>query len=86
MTFGVYSVRDVKTGFQNLILQANDPIAIRSFQSSVMNADGVLLTHAQDFALYKVGMFDSETGRVTADNIPVLMVEAASILAARSDD
>lgn len=85
MTFGVYSVRDIKSGFQNLILQANDAIALRSFESSVLNADGVLLTHAQDFALYKLGLFDSDTGCMTVDNIPVLMADAAPILAGRSD-
>ena len=45
MNFGVYAVRDVKSGFQTPTCQVNDAVAIRGFASAVMQSDSVLFTH-----------------------------------------
>lgn len=80
MKFGIYCVRDVKAGFQTPTCQVNDPVAIRGFASAVMQSDSVLFTHAQDFALYKVGTFDADTGRCEPLDLPVELMQASGAL------
>lgn len=80
MMFNVYAVRDVKVGFQSVTIQPNDPVAARSFESTIINSDSILFTHAQDFALYRIGSWDSDTGRLIPEELPVLVMEASSCL------
>lgn len=64
MNFGVYSIEDIKTGFITPTCDNNDASAIRNFSSAVMQSDGILFTHAEDFRLFKIGEFDSDTGSI----------------------
>ena len=80
MVFGIYCVRDVKSGFQTPTAQVNDAVAIRGFASAVLNSDSVLFTHASDFALYKVADFDADTGRITPLDLPVELIQASAVL------
>ncbi len=80
MVFGIYCVRDVKSGFQTPTAQVNDAVAIRGFSSAVINSDSVLFTHASDFALYKVAEFDADTGRITPLDLPVELIQASAAL------
>lgn len=80
MKFGVYCVRDVKAGFQTPAVQVNDAVAVRGFVSAVLNSDSVLFTHAQDFALYKLGDFDADNGRLIPLDLPVELMQASSAL------
>ncbi len=81
MKFGIYCVRDVKSGFQTPTAQVNDAVAVRGFASAVINSDSVLFTHASDFALYKVGEFDADTGCITPLDLPVELMQASAALA-----
>lgn len=81
MKFGIYCVRDVKSGFQTPTAQVNDAVAVRGFASAVINSDSVLFTHASDFALYKVGEFDADTGHITSLDLPVELMQASAALA-----
>lgn len=81
MKFGIYCVRDVKSGFQTPTAQVNDAVAVRGFASAVINSDSVLFTHASDFALYKVGEFDTDTGHITSLDLPVELMQASAALA-----
>lgn len=66
MKFGVYSVRDVKTGFMTPTIDQSDNSAARNFDSAIMSASsGLFATHSEDFMLYKIGEFDSDTGIVS---------------------
>lgn len=80
MKFGVYAVRDVKSGFQTPTCQVNDAVAIRGFASAVMQSDSVLFTHASDFALYKIAEFDADGGQLVPLALPVELIQAASCL------
>lgn len=80
MVFGIYCVRDIKSGFQTPTAQVNDAVAIRGFASAVLNSDSVLFTHASDFALYKVAEFDADTGRITPLDLPVELIQASAVL------
>lgn len=64
MNFGVYSLEDIKTGFMTPTIDQNDSSAVRNFSSAVMQSDGILFTHAEDFRLFKIGEFDTETGSI----------------------
>lgn len=79
MKFGVYCVRDIKSGFQTPATQVNDAVAIRGFASAVMNSDSVLATHSADFALYKIGEFDADKGQLVPLDLPCLMIEASEV-------
>lgn len=80
MKFGVYCVRDVKAGFQTPAVQINDAVAIRGFASAVVQSDSILFTHAQDFALYKIGEFDADIGRLLPLDLPVELMQASEAL------
>lgn len=80
MVFGIYCVRDVKSGFQTPAAEVNDAVATRGFASAVLNSDSVLFTHASDFSLFKVAEFDADTGRITPLDLPVELIQASSVL------
>lgn len=83
MIFGVYSIRDVKTGFMSPTIEPNDDAAARNFYHAVSTSDGILFTYASDFALYHLADFDSDTGVFTSLS-PILQIadgaQALSIL------
>ena len=81
MKFGVYAVRDVKIGFQSISVQPNDAVAVRGFESTVINSDSVLFTHAEDFSLFKLGEFDADSGRLIPLDLPVQLIDAVACLA-----
>lgn len=81
MKFGVYAIRDVKVGFQSISVQPNDAVAIRGFESTVINSDSVLFTHAEDFSLFKLGEFDVDSGRLIPLDLPLQLVDAVACLA-----
>lgn len=80
MKFGIYAVRDVKVGFQSVSVQSNDAVAVRGFESAVINSDSILFTHAEDFSLYKLGEFDVDSGRLIPLDLPVQLIEASACL------
>lgn len=64
MILSVYAMRDVHTGFLTPTFEVNDQVARRNFVHAVTNAgvDSVLSSHSADFALYRLGTFDSDSG------------------------
>lgn len=77
--YGIYSIRDVKTGYLSLLCEPDDAVASRNFEHAVRTADGLMRTHPQDFALYKVGTYDSEHGHIEPLVPVVHILDAASI-------
>lgn len=65
MIFPVYAVRDVKSGFVSPYIDANDLVAKRNFKVRILQ-DPVLNSNPEDFFLYKIGEFDTESGVVTS--------------------
>lgn len=86
MKYGLYSIRDVKTGFMTPVMEANDASATRNFYHSVQNTEGILFTFAQDFTLYRIAEFDAETGQVVP-LVPIVQVAdgAAAVQAFRKE-
>lgn len=80
MIYGVYSMRDSKTGFTNLSLDSNDDSAVRNFTHALTVSDGLFQTFPQDFALLRLGSFDTDTGIITPVPLPVHLVDGAQVL------
>lgn len=77
MIYGVYSIRDVKTGFMSPTIDQNDDSASRNFYHAVVNSDGILYTFASDFSLYHIANFDTDTG-IMDPCIPCVLVAEGS--------
>lgn len=74
MLKNIYVIRDYKVGYTNLVLDLNDDVAIRGFKS-ILTPDTLQYNNPKDFALFKVGIFDTETGFI--EPIEPLLVEEA---------
>ena len=64
MKYNVYCIRDDKTGFLTPTVDTNHFTAARNFANAIMQGQGVLFTHADDFRLYCIGEFDTESGQL----------------------
>lgn len=82
MKFNVYAIRDTHTGFLTPTFEVNDAVAMRSFSHAVQNSESLLFTHAKDYDLYKIGVYDSDTGRIEALDLPVVLMSAKDVLSA----
>lgn len=80
MMYGLYAMRDVKTGFMTPAMDVNDQAAIRNFCHTIANADNILYTFAQDFSLYHIANYDSDSG-IIDPCIPVIyLIDGAAAL------
>ena len=75
MTFGVYAIRDVKSGFMSPAVEVNNEVAIRNFSYAVRHNE-MFDTFASDYSFYRIGDFDSDTGVLTPYTPPVFLLEA----------
>lgn len=77
MKYGLYSVHDAKTGFLTPTIDLNDGSASRSFESATQQVDSLFYTHAADYALYRIGEYDTDNGLVTPLVPPQIIVRAS---------
>uniref|UniRef100_A0AAU8AW51 Nonstructural protein n=1 Tax=Dulem virus 134 TaxID=3145611 RepID=A0AAU8AW51_9VIRU len=81
MKFGVYSIRDVKVGFLNPTFEMSDAVSRRNFSHAVLNnTDSLFFSHPEDYSLYKIGTFDTETGKLLPLDVPLQLVDAISVI------
>lgn len=80
MIYGMYCMEDIKTGFCTPTVDVNDAAAVRNFASAVMQSQGVLFTHAEDFRLWHIADFDSESGVVTPLSPIVHLSDGSAVL------
>ena len=85
MVISVYCVRDSLLGFGMPILRDNDAVASRAFDYD-LNIDGSpMASHPQDFQLYRIGFFDTDTGIIDSES-PVLVASAIDFIKGEKDD
>ncbi|UPW40966.1 nonstructural protein [Sigmofec virus UA08Rod_5935] len=65
MKYPVFSIRDFKSGFLTPVCEANAAVAARNFQHACMASDSLFFSHPEDYALYHLGYFDTDTGVMT---------------------
>ena len=79
MIYGLYSMKDAKTGFMTPVLEQGDAVALRNFSSAVNQSESIIRQYPNDFAFYKVANFDTDSGIVPLP-APVLIVDASEVL------
>ncbi len=67
MKYGVYCIRDLKSGWLSPTVDINDQVAIRNFAYAVQHND-MFSDFASDYSLFKIGEFDTDSGDI--DNLP----------------
>lgn len=74
MILSVYAMRDALSGFLTPTFEVNDQVAERNFVHAVTNAglDSILSSHFDQFSLYRLGAFDTESGALTSE-LPVFL-------------
>ena len=73
MKYGIYVLRDIKTGYLGLTLDQNDAAAMRNFEHAMSKTDSLMNSHPEDFSLYCLGVYDSETGDIKAIDKRLIM-------------
>lgn len=76
MTYGIYAIKDLKSGYLAPMTDLNDATAMRNFQNALCKKDEVMYTHGTDFELYKIGEYETDSGQITP-------VEKAFLLAGK---
>lgn len=80
MIYPVYAIRDAKVGFMSPTVDQNDASAARNFEHAVMNSASLMNSHPGDYALYRIGSFDTESGVIEKEELPVHICDASSVL------
>lgn len=75
MKLNLYVIRDQRTTYMTPSVDYNDASAVRNFEHAVLNKDSLFNSHAEDYSLYRIGTFDNETGRISAEEMPVLILD-----------
>lgn len=75
MKYGVYCIRDLKSGWLSPTVDINDQVAIRNFVYAVQHNE-LFSDFANDYSLYKIGDFDTETGDIV--NLPHVFLADAT--------
>lgn len=78
--YRVYSVRDCNVGFNQPFVDRNDDCAVRGFAYAVNNSD-LMGFRPNDFDLYQIGEFDEELGKLTALDLPILVIHGTEVFA-----
>lgn len=79
MKLPVYAVRDLRSTFTGLTVDTNDATAARNFAHAVMQAGSIMHSHPQDFSLYRLAEFDTETGVLTPLSPIQLVMDGVSV-------
>lgn len=81
MIVNLYSIRDKKASmFLSLAQDTNDETAIRNFTYAMNNSGNIYAFAPSDFALYRIGEFDTSTGLITPLAVNELICEGDSVV------
>ena len=80
MKFGLYCIKDSKTGFMTPVVEQNDAAALRNFSHAVNQLDSIMHDCPNDFSLFKVADFDTDSGIFAVPN-PMLVADASHVTA-----
>lgn len=65
MKYPVFAIRDFKTGYLAPTCEPNAEAAARNFEHACIRSDSLFFTHPEDYALFRVGEYDSDSGALT---------------------
>lgn len=69
MKVGFYCVKDDFLGYQTPFCSMSDEAAMRDFDMMVSKDGTIFNIHRENFNLYKLGTFDTESGEVENNNV-----------------
>lgn len=75
----LYAVRDRKTGFLSPMVDTNDEAAKRNFAFAVQSSQPMFLAFPDDYELYRIGEYDTDSGEVFSV-LPTHLCSARSLL------
>ena len=81
----IYAIRDYKVGYTNLIVEDNEDVAIRSLKMALRNPDTLFYNEPKDFALFRLGTYNTETGDIIP-NEPILVAEVYNLISEVSNN
>lgn len=79
MIYPLYSIRDIKGDYFSPRIEQNEPSAIRSFAFTVNTPGTTIHSFPEDYQLFRVGDFDSDTGRLLPLANPEFVVSASAV-------
>jgi hypothetical protein len=75
----IVSVHDKKADeFQGIFLVPSLAVAIRMFADTLADTETIMYKHPEDFCLYKVGEFNTETAEIQSGFM--MIIEALEVL------
>ena len=80
MEMNVYAIQDVKTSFLTPTIDQTDAAASRNFANAIMQGQGVLFTHAEDFRLFRIGTYNMANGSIVPLAVPELVIDGSQVL------
>lgn len=81
MKIGVYSMKDRLNGFMNLFPEQNDDVAKRGFLFALkQNKDSLFACNPDDYSLYKIGEFDTDSGCFEPLSTPAFLIGGATVV------
>lgn len=80
MKFPVYSYRDKLIGFGTPLIDNSDQTAQRGFSMQMNNPQSLNNFSPSDFDLYRIGVFDTDNGRIEPEDVPVLICTGSSVI------
>lgn len=75
----IYSIRDYKVGYMNLVIEDNDSVAIRNLKQALRSPDSLMYNEPKDFALFRHGTYNTDDG-IIDPNEPVLVAEVYNLI------
>lgn len=79
----IYSIKDVKIGFNNPFLQVNEEVAIRTFEAAINDERGSFYMYPQDMELWELGEFNETTGIISANYTPNYIIGGKDVCSTR---
>lgn len=79
MKYNIYALHDDLIGYLNICLDQNDEVAKRNFATACKRPECAMFANPNDFKLFCVGTFDSESGE-NVPCIPRLVSQATDFL------
>lgn len=81
MKHNMYAIEDkVARAFNQPFLAPNDETAIRNIRDSAAQGDTGFHQHPEDYRLYSLGVYSSETGVIEAELQPVMICNVTEIV------
>lgn len=80
MIYHMYAVRDALTGYMTPTVDVNDQTALRNFSHALRRSQDIMNSNPQDFSLWRIASYDTDTGAIVPEQPLQLLVDGASVI------